>query len=158
MAAHDVVLDTNAWLDLLHFDDADIHALRCASLRGDVSLLADADTLAELARVVRYPALRIDDAKAATLLAKVAAIAHVVPVAHAPVALPRCRDADDQKFIELAARAEAGWLLTRDAELLRMAPRLQRTLGLRVCIPAQWTPADPTSDPMTFAQPPPDAH
>lgn len=35
--------------------------------------------------------------------------------------LPRCRDADDQKFLILAARCRADLLLTRDKLLLRLS-------------------------------------
>ena len=35
-------------------------------------------------------------------------------------ALPRCRDADDQKFLIVAARCQADLLLTRDKLLLRL--------------------------------------
>jgi predicted nucleic acid-binding protein len=38
--------------------------------------------------------------------------------------LPRCEDADDQKFIELAWHARASHLLTRDKALLKLARRL----------------------------------
>ena len=37
--------------------------------------------------------------------------------------LPRCRDPDDQPFLELARDAGAMALLTRDAQLLRLARR-----------------------------------
>ena len=35
--------------------------------------------------------------------------------------LPRCRDADDQKFLVLAARCHADLLITRDKLLLKLA-------------------------------------
>jgi len=34
--------------------------------------------------------------------------------------LPRCRDADDQMFLEAALAAQANYLLTKDRELLRL--------------------------------------
>lgn len=144
MSSHDVVLDTNAWLDMFHFDDAGARPLHEAARRGELRLIVDAATLDEFRRVISYPPLRIDSVTRALLLAKVGEIAHQVAPhtgAACTPALPRCRDADDQKFIELAARTGAGWLLTRDDELLRMARRLKRVLGLRVCVPAHWTPS-----------------
>ena len=48
--------------------------------------------------------------------------------------LPRCRDADDQKFLELAATAGADVLVTKDRELLRM----KRGLPFRVLPPAEF--------------------
>ena len=51
--------------------------------------------------------------------------AQLVRLAPAPPAalppLPHCRDADDQKFLELAARCRADVLVTRDRQLLRLA-------------------------------------
>ena len=37
--------------------------------------------------------------------------------------LPRCRDADDQKFLELAARTGADLLVSKDKALLRLRGR-----------------------------------
>jgi predicted nucleic acid-binding protein len=42
----------------------------------------------------------------------------------AAAALPRCRDADDQKFLELAAAAGARYLVSKDQALLELAPRV----------------------------------
>ena len=39
-------------------------------------------------------------------------------------ALPPCVDADDQKFLELAARSAADCLVTGDRELLKLARRV----------------------------------
>lgn len=140
MPSSGVVLDTNAWLDMLHFGDARIHSLHQAALVGEVSLFTDTNTLDEFRRVLRYPALGLDGADFARITYQFDALAIVIPDGPVPSGLPKCRDGDDQKFIELAARAEASWLLTRDAELLRMAPRLRGLLGLRVCPPSQWMP------------------
>jgi len=38
--------------------------------------------------------------------------------------LPRCKDSDDQKFLELAARAGAQYLISKDQALLELAPRV----------------------------------
>jgi predicted nucleic acid-binding protein len=55
-----------------------------------------------------------------------------------------CKDPDDQKFIDLAA-AHAATLLSKDAQVLTMARRLQR-LGVHVT-PA-WEPANPAAQPV----------
>ena len=56
------------------------------------------------------------------------------PVADAGVGLPRCKDRDDQKFLELAARCAADLLVTKDKALLRLRGRT--TLGFRILKPA----------------------
>ena len=38
--------------------------------------------------------------------------------------LPRCRDRDDQKFLEAALAARAGFLVTKDRALLDLARRV----------------------------------
>jgi predicted nucleic acid-binding protein len=46
----------------------------------------------------------------------------------------RCRDADDQVFIDLALVHRARWLLTRDKALLALARRA-RPLGTEILRP-----------------------
>jgi putative PIN family toxin of toxin-antitoxin system len=131
-----LVLDTNAWLDLLVFDDAALHGLAVAVGDGAVRIAIDARALDELARVLRYGALRLDDATAATHLARAARLSSQVDVQAVP--LPRCRDPDDQMFLEIAVATRATALLTRDAELLRMAGRMARDHGLAIVEPREW--------------------
>jgi predicted nucleic acid-binding protein len=49
--------------------------------------------------------------------------------------LPRCKDPDDQKFLELAARCAARVLVTRDNGLLRLSRRAQAVAGFVVLPP-----------------------
>jgi len=49
----------------------------------------------------------------------------------------RCTDPDDQKFIELALD-QAGWLISRDRAVLKLARRASR-FGLQVLAPERWT-------------------
>jgi len=52
--------------------------------------------------------------------------------------LPVCKDADDQKFIELAVSSGAAYLVSKDKALLKLARRI-RKLGLfEICSPEQW--------------------
>jgi uncharacterized protein len=55
--------------------------------------------------------------------------------------LPQCRDRDDQKFLELAHRSGAGWLVSKDRELLRMAKRIARDFGFSIGLPAAFNEA-----------------
>ncbi|MFN7550915.1 MAG: putative toxin-antitoxin system toxin component, PIN family [Pseudomonadota bacterium] len=56
------------------------------------------------------------------------------PIAASPP-LPRCKDPDDQKFLELAARCAARVLVTRDDSLLRLSRRGQAVAGFIVLPP-----------------------
>lgn len=65
--------------------------------------------------------------------------------------LPRCRDPEDQKFLECAWFHHATWLITRDKALLRLARRRQLppTGGTAIVTPEAWVEAwltrhDPT--------------
>ncbi len=127
------VLDTNAWLDWLVFDDASMQPLRRALARDELEIVVDANCEQELILVLAYPALALDATAQARSLAQLRAHARRVdpaPAAGAP--LPRCRDADDQKFLELACRARAGWLITRDKALLRLDRHRLKPPGLRI--------------------------
>ena len=49
----------------------------------------------------------------------------------------RCRDPDDQKFIDLAVAVGAALLFSKDRALLDLA-RPARAIGIEVMTPAQW--------------------
>ncbi len=114
-----VVLDTNAVLDLFLFRDARLVPLHQAVVQGRLICLTDPGCLTELARVLDYPKLqawahRFDAQNAYTALAR------LVPGEGSPVALPHCRDGDDQRFLELAARGQAAWLISKDKLVLKV--------------------------------------
>ena len=125
-----LVLDTNIVIDMLHFDDRHTRPLRTAIADGRVRCFTDDDCLAELERVTGYPEFALDaPARAALLAAYLAFVTRCPAAAKNPdkvdeanegYALPRCRDADDQKFLIVAARCHADLLLTRDKLLLRL--------------------------------------
>jgi predicted nucleic acid-binding protein len=49
----------------------------------------------------------------------------------------RCKDPDDQVFIDLALHVGAAWLFSKDAALLKIARRA-RPLGLTITSPQKW--------------------
>jgi putative PIN family toxin of toxin-antitoxin system len=131
-----LVLDTNAWLDLLVFADPGLQGLVAEAESGRVVIATDARALAELARVLRYDALRIDAVAVATHFENAQRLSRSFDVpSHA---LPRCRDPDDQMFLEIAVATRAAALLTRDAELLRMGRRMQREHAVAIIEPRDW--------------------
>jgi putative PIN family toxin of toxin-antitoxin system len=142
MPAPRLVLDTNAALDLWLFDDPRSAALGDAIARGAWQPVTNAACRDEWRRVLRYAAFALDEARIAELEARFDAICESV-AATRDAPLPRCRDADDQKFLELARDARAACLVTRDAELLRLARRTQRDAGFTVATPEN-VPSRPT--------------
>lgn len=133
-----IVLDTNVVVGVLVFADPVLVALRQALDRGDVIALADVETLAEFERVLRYPQLRVDEARAVALLEQYRVLCTMVgsDEQHGPtMRLPLCRDRDDQRFLALAQRGRAAWLLTRDKALLAM----RRRVPFEIAKPEEWT-------------------
>lgn len=116
-----VVFDTNVLLSLFVFADS-----RFAPLRGEVAsgrwrALTSAPCLAEYRRVLAYPLFDLAPARQEAAYADYLDLAHLID-ATAPDAapLPKCRDKDDQKFLELARDGAADWLVTADKALLKL--------------------------------------
>lgn len=119
-----LVLDTNVVLDLLLFADPSVRPIAAACSAGRARCLADAATLDEWQRVVSYRDFGLAPAQARALVARYREQTLLVgPPADPLPLLPRCRDRDDQKFLELAARAGADLLVTKDKALLRLKDR-----------------------------------
>lgn len=134
------MLDTNVWLDLLVFGDPRAAALDAALRTGDVVAVVDDACIDEWRRVLAYPALALDPARRVALEAELVARALRVDSVAPSSPLPRCKDRDDQKFLELAAACGARWLVTRDRALLVLARRLARDGRFEIVTPTQWTP------------------
>lgn len=131
-----LVLDTNVWLDGLVFADARVAPLFAALRAGGVMAASSAACRDEWRRVLRYPILNLDASRCLELEAAYDALGTRFKANQTPAAkLPRCRDPDDQKFLELARDARAVALLTRDAELLRLARRAHRDAGFAILLP-----------------------
>lgn len=134
-----LVLDTNAWLDLLVFNDRALDGVIAGVEAGTLRIVIDVRASDELARVLRYGALALDEAAAYAHMATVAYLSTRIDTP--AMQLPRCRDPDDQMFLEIAVASGASALLTRDAELLRMAPRMSRDYAFAILEPARWQAA-----------------
>lgn len=136
------MLDTNVWLDLLVFGDARCTLLADALRDGHALAVTNGAMAAEFARVLAYPALALDDARRAGAIASFASLGRAME-ADAVAGSPRCRDPDDQMFVDLALAVGVDALISRDDELLRLAPRLRRH-GIEVATPAAWCAARAT--------------
>ena len=121
------VLDTNIVLDLWVFDDPASNALRDALDSADTRWLATAAMREELARVLDYPHIaRRLNARGQSMHAVLALFdRHAQLQPEAPKAPYTCKDADDQKFIDLAVQHGAA-LHSKDAQVLCMKNRLAR--------------------------------
>jgi uncharacterized protein len=134
-----LVLDTNAVLDWLVFDDPCARALAAAVEAGQVRWLACGRMRDELARTLAYPALARWKPDCERTLSKFDRWSTLLDApAPSPLDL-RCTDADDQVFIDLALATGARWLLSHDRAVLRLARRAARA-GLVIQKPGAWLP------------------
>lgn len=127
------VLDTNVVLDLYHWANVEAVPIMAALEAEQIECLADERTLAELQRVLTYPQLKLTPEMIAERYARYRALVSCIPEGEAPP-LPRCKDRDDQKFLELAARAGADILVSKDKALLKLTGRTK--LAFRIVKPA----------------------
>ena len=128
-----LVLDTNVVLDLFHWANTDAVPIMAALEGGRIECFADERTLDELQRVLTYPQLKMTPAMMSERYARYSGLVQLVPAGEAPP-LPRCKDRDDQKFLELAARCGANILVSKDKALLKLRGRT--TLGFQILKPA----------------------
>ena len=134
-----LVLDTNVVLDLFVYEDPATLPLRAALANPQSRWLATPVMREELRRVLAYPqVVKRLEARFLTAEAVLAAFdARAQPADIAPKAPYTCKDADDQKFIDLAV-AHTAVLLSKDKAVLCMAKRLA---SLGVSVSRQWAPA-----------------
>lgn len=136
-----IVLDTNVCLDIFLFGDAQSAALHVAMQRGTIEAVTRADCREEWLRVLHYPQLPVTDAARPGIEAAFDALVRCLPdeLATAAAPLPRCADPDDQKFLELAQASGARWLVSKDNELLKLAPRCKRDALFWIGLPQAWS-------------------
>ena len=138
-----LVLDTQVWLDWLVFDDKDAAPVRNAVALKRAQVFIDAACEAELERVLAYD-LGKRKVDPAACLAQCRRLAHRFTnnlSREEKASLPKCRDPDDQKFLEAALAAGADILVTRDRALLELARRRTRPAPFRILGPGDATAA-----------------
>lgn len=135
LPARRVVLDTNVLVSLWIFSDSRYAPLRAALEDGRWQALANDATLAEFARVLNYPQFAVAPERQQQALAAYARLAEPVATAAERPPLPRCKDKDDQKFLELACDGVADWLVSADRALLVLARRQKLAHLFRILTP-----------------------
>ncbi|NUO85901.1 MAG: PIN domain-containing protein [Cupriavidus sp.] len=153
-----VVLDSNIWVDLLVFQDPHVEPIRAALEAGTIAPVIRADCREELRRVLAYPQFSrfdVDIGAALATVDRLASLEAAPPQADCDaLRLPRCKDTDDQKFVELAHFAGAACLVSKDKAVLKLRSRLRRSSGVEVMTPpafGAWLAAldpSPVADPL----------
>ena len=125
LKARRVVLDTNVLVSLYVFADSRFAPLRTRIESGEWQAITNDTCLGEFRRVLGYPMFALTEKQQQDALADYSASVtrFAGPPANGLASLPRCKDRDDQKFLELARDSGADWLVTADKALLRLARR-----------------------------------
>jgi putative PIN family toxin of toxin-antitoxin system len=140
-----LVLDSNVWLDWLHFNDPRVRALKQARSDNAVEIVIDQPCRDELVRVLGYDRFGLDQASRNCMLEHADRLSTLLAgLTYLPAArLPSCTDPDDVKFLALAQASHADWLITKDNALLR--PRRRGSVGFRIGTPQQWALSEPAT-------------
>ncbi|HEY1091668.1 MAG TPA: putative toxin-antitoxin system toxin component, PIN family [Rhodocyclaceae bacterium] len=117
-----VVFDTNVLLSMFVFADSRFAPLRAQVDAGRWFAYTRPDCLEEFRRVLDYAMFKLEPERQLAAFEAYVAVARqpqsLLPLEPAP--LPRCKDKDDQKFLELARDIEADWLVSSDKALLKL--------------------------------------
>ena len=134
------VIDTNVLLDWLVFNDPRACALARAIESGKVEGIATPPMRAELTAVIERGLVSKWRVSTGPVWAAWERYCRMIPVppAQATGLPPRCRDASDQMFIDLALGTSARWLVSRDRALLALTGKL-RPKGIEVVLPEHWS-------------------
>ena len=133
-----LVLDTNAVLDWLLFQDTGMQALQTAIEASAVRWLSSRRMREELLRTLHYPTLSRRQPNSEHTLALFDRWAVLCPEPE-PTRTGHfvCSDPDDQVFIDLALARGARWLITHDRALHKLSRRAALE-GLSVLKPKDW--------------------
>ena len=129
------VFDTGVVVSALLFRTGPVAELRDLWRSNRLEAIVSRETVTELIRVLAYPKFALTAGEIEAVLGDylpfTRSLASLAPL-DAPRRrlpnLPRCRDAADQVFLELAARARADVLVSGDRDLLALADRVSFAL------------------------------
>jgi uncharacterized protein len=116
-----VVIDTNLVLSALVFAQGRLTPLRQAWQNRQIQPLVSKVTVAELIRVLNYPKFKLSAEDQQELLADYLPYCKSIIIPEPPPLTPKCRDAFDVPFLQLALAGEAQTLITGDQDLLCLA-------------------------------------
>lgn len=134
-----IVLDTNVCLDLFVFRDPQGLALLQALQEDGLEAVTRADCRTEWTLVLAYARLGLAPAAQQAALGEFDQLLTLLELSNPPPSpLPACSDADDQKFLELAAASGASCLLSKDKALLKLARRTRKMGLFDIMHPGDW--------------------
>jgi len=142
MNAKVVIFDTNVCLDLFVFRDPQYRDFFQSMQNKTIKAVTSPECREEWLRVLYYPNLPLDDLSRKRCIEEFDThIECVVFNKQSLPSLPVCRDESDQKFLELACAAKAGFLITKDKTLLKLAKKTLKTGFFHIIHPLKWQSA-----------------
>ena len=121
-----VVLDTNILLDVLVFDDSRAHPLRAALMAGNLDAIATEKTLSEFLDVIGREQFSLSQERQHEIMSQWRSWARLINDQVLDAAPWKCKDRDDQVFINLAYTLKPAILISKDKMVLKIAKRAQK--------------------------------
>ena len=118
-----IILDTNILLDIFVFDDARARQLRNAVFNRQITTYSSQATIEELADVISRPLFSIEDQRQTEIILQWQALSQSMNEAQIEVAPWKCRDSDDQIFLDITFTVRPSILISKDHEVLSLATR-----------------------------------
>ncbi len=129
------VLDSNVILDLWYWHDKQAQSLRQAIECKRLSLASSVSCLKELAAVLSRTSFALNVQEQKKFISEL--LTRLILVEPTIVGRVRCKDPDDEKFLNLSFEIQADFLFTKDKKVLRAARKL-RCYGTKTMRPADF--------------------
>ena len=113
-----IVLDTNNLISAIFFEKGNEARVLDEALAGRVRLLASLETLQEFQETLSRPKFQLSPSEVLAIFQLIVSTCEIVLAPQ--MAKVKCRDPDDQKFLDCAVAGRADFLVTGDRDLLTM--------------------------------------
>jgi len=131
-----IVLDTNIWIDKLIFDDKHIQHIFTAIENNTLQVYVCEKMFEELKRVLHYPQFDKFNINIEKSLEYFNQYSHYKP--HPKINFPhKCKDKDDQLFIDFCYSYNINTLISKDMHILKMKKTLNK-LGIITNLPQNY--------------------
>ncbi len=119
-----IILDTNVLISAIFFETGNEARLLDEAIKHNVGLVTGLDILQEFRETLAVPKFELPPLEVLNIFQLIISISEIVLAPRA--AEVKCRDPDDQKFLDCAGAGNADFLVTGDKDLLEVK-KLGRT-------------------------------
>lgn len=130
------VIDTNVLLDLFIYEDPAAAPLRELFLSNQLDAVYSDTMLTELTHVIARPKFQLSPPRQHDIIAQWVARSRRMDTELIQKAPWRCKDRDDQIFLDMAFTLKPCGLLSKDSQVLRFHKRALR-LGVNILSPSE---------------------